>query len=73
MTPTTSQECLATLAEIRDAAPELRLGQILAHLSFLCEDQLGQSIWEVEDERLLLVLRRHEVELAARQTHAISQ
>lgn len=67
------QEALAVLAELAALAPEVRLGQLMAHLGFLGEDQLERSLWDIEDEELLLVLHRHRSELMARQQPAPNQ
>lgn len=61
------QEALAVLIEAAGLAPEVRLGQLMAHLGFLSEDQLDRSLWDVEDDELLTVLQRHRTELLARQ------
>lgn len=67
MTSTTRQEALAVLAELAALSADVRLGQLLAHLGFLGEDQTGQSLWDIDDEQFLAVLRHHRDELAARQ------
>jgi hypothetical protein len=61
------QEALAILTELVAMAPEVRLGQLMAHLGFLGEDQFERSLWDIEDEELLTILRRHRSELLARQ------
>ena len=43
MTPNTLREALAVLAEVRSMSPEVRLGQLLAHLEFLGEAHLGEA------------------------------
>jgi hypothetical protein len=55
------------LAELAALAPDVRLGQLMGHLGFLGEDQVGCSLWDIEDEELLAVLHRHRSELLARQ------
>jgi hypothetical protein len=67
MIPTTQREALAVLAEVCELSPDVRLGQLLAHLGFLGEDQTGRSLWDIDDEQLLAVLYHHRGELAARQ------
>jgi hypothetical protein len=67
------QEALAVLAELAAVAPEIRLGQLMAHLGFLGEDQVERSLWDIEDDELLAVLRRHRAELAARSQTTPSQ
>jgi hypothetical protein len=61
------QQALVMLAELAELAPQVRLGQLMAHLGFLGEDQLGRSLWDIEDDELLAVLHRHRSELLARQ------
>lgn len=61
------QEALAVLAELTQLAPDVRLGQLMAHLGFLSEDQVDRSLWDIEDSELLAVLHRHRRELVARQ------
>jgi hypothetical protein len=60
------QEALGVLIELAALAPDIRLGQLMPHLGFLSEDQVERSLWDVEDEELLAVLRRHRSELNAR-------
>jgi hypothetical protein len=67
MSANVRQEALDVLAEIAALAPEVRLGQLMAHLGFLSEDQVERSLWDIEDDQLLAVLDRHRGELLARQ------
>ena len=66
MIPVTQREALAVLAELVDLSPDIRLGQLFAHLGFLGEDQTGRSLGNIDDEQLLAVLYHHRGELAAR-------
>jgi hypothetical protein len=70
MIPPTQREALAVLAEVVDLSPDIRLGQLFAHLGFLGEDQTGRSLGNIDDEELLAVLYHHRGELVARQTNA---
>ena len=70
MIPPTQSEALSVLAEVVDLSPDIRLGQLFAHLGFLGEDQTGRSLGNIDDEQLLAVLYHHRGELAARQTNA---
>jgi hypothetical protein len=67
MIPPTQREALSVLAEVVDLSPDIRLGQLFAHLGFLGEDQTGRSLGNIDDEQLLAVLYHHRGELAARQ------
>ena len=68
MIPPTQREALSVLTEVVDLSPDIRLGQLFAHLGFLGEDQTGRSLGNIDDEELLSVLYHHRGELAARQT-----
>ncbi len=68
MISTTQHEALTLLTELCELSPDVRLGQLLAHLGFLGEDQTGRSLSDIDDEELLAVLYHHQAELAARQT-----
>jgi hypothetical protein len=73
MIPPTQREALSVLAEVVDLSPDIRLGQLFAHLGFLGEDQMGRSLGNIDDEQLLAVLYHHRGELAARLTNAPNQ
>ena len=64
------QEALDVLAELCHLSPDVRLGQLFAHLGFLGDDQAGRSLWDIDDEQLLAVLYAHRAELASRQATA---
>jgi hypothetical protein len=67
MTPNAQREALAVLAEVWSMSPEVRLGQLLAHLGFLGEAYLGlgRGLGEIDDDELLAILYRHRSELEA--------
>lgn len=73
MIQTTRNEALSVLAELCDLAPDVRLGQLLAHLGFLGEDQTGRSLWDIDDEQFLAVIYHHRAELAERQPETVHQ
>jgi hypothetical protein len=66
MIPATRNEALAVLVELCERSPDVRLGQLLAHLGFLGEDQTGRSLWDIDDEQFLAVLYHHRTELTGR-------
>jgi hypothetical protein len=68
MISATQREALSVLAEVCELAPDVRFGQLLAHLGFLGADQTGRSLWDIDDEQLLAVLYHHRAELVARQS-----
>ena len=60
------REALAVLAEVWSLSPDVRLGQLMAHLGFLGEVYVGRSLGYIEDDELMAVLYRHRAELVAR-------
>jgi hypothetical protein len=70
MTPATQADLIGRLAEIRDLSPDVRFGQLLANLGFLVEDQTDQTLWNVEDGELLLVMEKHRDDLIRRHSNS---
>lgn len=73
MTSDMQRETLAVLAEVWALSPDVRLGQLLAHLGFLGEAHVGKGLGYIEDDELLAVLYRHRAELLARSRGAPNQ
>src|SRR5204863_8196593 len=67
------QEVLAVLAELSEVAPEVRLGQLIANLSYLARGLSNESIWDMEDDELLSAARKHLEEWRARRGTAAVQ
>jgi hypothetical protein len=62
----TQREALAVLAEVWSLSPDVRLGQLMAHLGFLGEAHLGKGLGYLDDDELMAILYRHRAELRAR-------
>ena len=62
----TQREALAALAEVWSLSPDVRLGQLMAHLGFLGEVHVGRGLGYIEDDELMAILYRHRAELVAR-------
>jgi hypothetical protein len=60
------REALAALADVWSLSPDVRLGQLLAHLGFLGEAHVGKGLGYIEDDELVAVLYRHRAVLTAR-------
>lgn len=60
------RKALTVLAEVWSLSPDVRLGQLMAHLDFLAEALLGKGLGNIEDDELIAVLYRHRAELRAR-------
>ncbi len=66
MTTETQREMLFALAEVWSRSPEVRLGQLFAHLGFLGEVHLDRGLGIIDDDELMSILNRHRAELEAR-------
>lgn len=53
------REVLQVLAELSEVVPEVRLGQLMANLSYLARGMSNEAIWDMEDEELLAAAREH--------------
>ena len=60
------REALNLLADVVALSPDVRLGQLLAHLGFLGEAYLDRGLGDIDDDELIAVLYRHKAELVAR-------
>jgi hypothetical protein len=61
------REALAALAEVWALSPDVRLGQLFAHLGFMGEAHLGRGLGYIDDDELLSIIHKHHGELVARQ------
>ena len=52
------EELLRMLAELSDADPELRLGQMLTSLATLARGPQPESVWDSEDDELVAAASR---------------
>ena len=68
MNPTARQELLAVLAELSNACPEMRFGQLIANLSTLAKGLSAEGLWDAEDDELLAAARKQLEYFAARCT-----
>ena len=66
MTSEIQREAMSVLAEVWALSPDVRLGQLVAHLGFLGEAHVGKGLGYIEDDEFLAVLYRHRAELLAR-------
>ena len=73
MTSDIQREALTVLAQVCALSPDVRLGQLFAHLGFLGEAHVGKGLGYIEDDELIAVLYRHRAELLARSQGAPNQ
>jgi hypothetical protein len=50
-------ELMDSLAELRQALPSMRLGQLIANMATVARGAVGGAIWEMEDGELLCAIR----------------
>ncbi|MBM3994116.1 MAG: hypothetical protein FJ303_08170 [Planctomycetes bacterium] len=50
-------ELIDSLAELRQALPSMRLGQLIANMATIARGAVAGAIWEMEDEELLAAIR----------------
>jgi hypothetical protein len=62
----TRKEALQVLAELSEVAPDVRLGQLVANLSYLARGLSAEAVWDMEDDELLAAARKHLAVLRAR-------
>jgi hypothetical protein len=67
----TRRELLQLLAELGEATPEVRFGQLIANLSYLARENSAEAVWDVEDDELLQAARQHLEKWRARNTAAV--
>ena len=70
MTQDTRREALAALAQLSDLASDVRIGQLMAHLGILSEDEGGHGLGDIEDSDLLKVIDHHRGELSQSMSNA---
>jgi hypothetical protein len=73
MTTHMQSEALRALAEVWALSPDVRLGQLMANLGFLGEDQFDKGLGYIENDELMAVLYRHKADLLARAPDASRQ
>ena len=66
------REVLQVLAELSEVVPEVRLGQLMANLSYLACGLTTQAIWDMEDEELLEAARANLEQLRANRAAPVS-
>jgi hypothetical protein len=57
---------LHRIEELRALAPDLRLGQLMAILGELGEDETGRGLWDLEDDQLAAAMDRFANDLRRR-------
>jgi hypothetical protein len=61
-------ELIESLAELRQALPTMRLGQLIANMATVARRAIPGAVWNAEDEELLRAIRWQLKQLASRTT-----
>ncbi len=59
-------ELIESLAELRQALPSMRFGQLVANMATVARGAVAGAIWEMEDDELLGAIRWQLQQLSAR-------
>ena len=59
-------ELIECLAELRQALPSMRLGQLIANMATVARGAVAGAIWEMEDDELLDAIRWQLQQLSSR-------
>lgn len=70
MTSEVQKQLIEVLAKVWSLSPDVRLGQLMAHLGFLGKSHLGRGLGVIEDDELMSILHGHLAELEARESNA---
>ncbi len=70
MNTTAHDELVESLAELRQALPSMRLGQLIANMATVARGAEQGAVWDVEDDELLAAIRWQLGELAARNSES---
>lgn len=63
----TRDELFRLLGELCHQQPNIRVGQLIANLSYLARGPSNESVWDVEDEELLAAAKA-QINAASRHT-----
>jgi len=69
---TARDELLKVLADLSEACPEMRMGQLIANLATLARGAMVEAIWDAEDEELVAAARRQLEAFRARKSYVAS-
>jgi hypothetical protein len=70
MSAVAHDELIESLAELRQALPSLRLGQLIANMATVARGTGAGAIWDVEDDELLTAIRWQLHQISARAAEA---
>ncbi len=63
----TRHEILRQLETLSALTPDMRFGQLIANLAFLAAGPWDQTLWDLEDDKLLAAISEMTTDLSRRQ------
>lgn len=66
MNATPRDELIESLAELRQALPSMRLGQLIANMATVARGAVPGAVWDAEDDELLGAIRWQLQQLSSR-------
>ena len=70
MIESTRQEIPTRLARLSELAPDMRFGQLIANLAFMAAGPWDKTLWDLEDDQLIVAIRQLESDLSQRTNEA---
>lgn len=61
------QQILEELTRLSELTPDVRFGQLIANLAFLAAGPWDQTLWDLEDDRLVAAIQQHIADLSTRE------
>ena len=68
----TTQQLLETLAQLHEAHPSWRFGQLVANISLLAKGPVNSAVCDAEDEEFLKAAQDHLTQLQARRLEQVA-
>jgi len=66
----TRHQILKLLAQLSELAPEMRFGQLIANLATMADGPWDETLWNLEDDKLLAAANQFAAELESRREPA---
>jgi len=71
MMDATRRQILERLLQLSELAPEIRFGQLIANLATMAEGPWDETLWNLEDEKLLAAASEFAAELDRRRASVV--
>jgi hypothetical protein len=62
-----NQKLMEVVLQVHQNASDMRIGQLFATLGLISEEMTGRTLWDIDDDELLLVVERFRQDLLTRE------